>query len=83
MLAARGEHEEALSHAREAVTIRAETDAPTLQADAHRVLGAVLRAGGHHDAANEALDAARERYLRKGDITSVAAIDRELPVSSP
>ena len=83
VLAARGEHEEALSHAREAVTIRAETDAPTLQADAHRVLGAVLRAGGHHDAANEALDAARERYLRKGDITSVAAIDRELPVSSP
>jgi predicted ATPase len=83
VLAARGDHEEALTHAREAVTIRAATDAPTLQADAYRVLGAVLRAAGRREPATEALEAARERYLRKGDVASVEAIDRELPVSSP
>jgi class 3 adenylate cyclase/tetratricopeptide (TPR) repeat protein len=83
VLAARGAMDEALAHARAAVAIRAQTDAPTLQADAYRALAAVLSAAGRADESFAALDEARRRYEMKGDLVSLAAIDRGLALSSP
>jgi hypothetical protein len=83
VLAARGAVDDALVHARAAVAIRAQTDAPTLQADTYRALAAVLSAAGRADESSAALDEARRRYEMKGDLVSLAAIDRELALSSP
>jgi len=72
ILAARGEHDEALRRAREAVSIAETTDATETHANALTDLAAVLRAAGRADDEVEALRGALALYEAKGDVASAA-----------
>lgn len=60
----------------EAVQLSDRSDDPIGQANARVDLAAVLRAAGRDDAATDALDAARARYLAKGATAYLAELDR-------
>jgi len=74
---ARGDHEDAIAAARNAVKLVGATDFTTAQADARRVLGEVLVAAGSADDASEALGQALALYERKGS-TALAQRTRAL-----
>jgi tetratricopeptide (TPR) repeat protein len=63
---ARGDHDEAIAAARNAVKLVGATDFTTAQADARRVLGEVLVAAGSAGDAADALGEALALYERKG-----------------
>jgi tetratricopeptide (TPR) repeat protein len=66
VLARRGQHDEAISLAREAVAIMATTDYLAEHGDAVVDLAHVLHESGHDDQAVAAADEARELFARKG-----------------
>jgi class 3 adenylate cyclase/tetratricopeptide (TPR) repeat protein len=68
LLARRGGHAEAQRLAREAVTIGDETELLDVQADAYADLGEVLLLGGELTEGAAALEQARARYERKGNL---------------
>jgi tetratricopeptide (TPR) repeat protein len=70
VLARRGEHAEAERLAREAVAMGEGTESINAQGDANADLAEVLVLGGKPDGAVEALEAAAERYERKGNLVS-------------
>jgi tetratricopeptide (TPR) repeat protein len=72
--ARRGEADEAMRLAEEAVTLRRETDSPTLLAAALADLGAVLDLIGRDEAANAAREEALRLYEAKGDSASAARL---------
>jgi len=68
----RGEHDEALALADDAVAINATTDYLTWQAESDEVRGMVLAAAGRTDEAIAAYGVALERYERKGALPAAA-----------
>jgi tetratricopeptide (TPR) repeat protein len=66
VLSHRGEHDEALRLADEAIAINETTDYLAWQAESDEVRGLVLTAAGRTDEAGEAYDRALERFERKG-----------------
>ena len=70
VLARRGEFAEAIRLAREAVSLGEETESPDAQGGARADLAEVLLLGGQRDEAVVALEAAVERYERKGNLVS-------------
>jgi class 3 adenylate cyclase/tetratricopeptide (TPR) repeat protein len=70
VLARRGEFAEAARLAREAVSLGEETESPDAQGSARADLAEVLLLGGQRDEAVVALEAAVERYERKGNLVS-------------
>jgi class 3 adenylate cyclase/tetratricopeptide (TPR) repeat protein len=68
----RGEHDEALALADEAVAINATTDYLTWQAESDEVRGMVLAAAGRTDEAIAAYGVAVERFERKGAVPAAA-----------
>ena len=76
--AARGEHAEAATLAREAVAIAAGTDALNAQADALADLAEVLRAGGSAGEAAAVLEQALDRYERKKNLAMLAQMRPKL-----
>jgi len=68
----RGEHDEALALADEAVAINATTDYLTWQAESDEVRGMVLAAAGRTDEAIAAYGVALERFERKGAVPAAA-----------
>ena len=70
VLARRGEFAEATRLAREAVSLGEETESPDAQGSARADLAEVLLLGGQRDEAVVALEAAVERYERKGNLVS-------------
>lgn len=75
ILARRGDHGRAERFARDAVTWGEPTDALEVRANAYRDLAVVLGAAGKHDAALEALEAARARYEEKGHTVGRAVVE--------
>ena len=78
VLADRGEFEEALTLADEAVEIVDRTDYLVWQGDGYEVRGMVLEAAGRHDDARAAFDEALARYERKGNVPAAARIRARL-----
>jgi class 3 adenylate cyclase/tetratricopeptide (TPR) repeat protein len=78
VLADRGELEEALTLANEAVAINGRTDYLVWQGDSHEVRGMVLEAAGRRDEARAAYAEALERYERKGNVVSAERIRQRL-----
>jgi class 3 adenylate cyclase/tetratricopeptide (TPR) repeat protein len=78
VLARRGEHAEAERLAREALAFGEPTDMLDAQGVAHLDLAIVLTAAGRPDEAVEELMRARTLFARKGNIVSVALVDRLL-----
>ncbi|HET7555545.1 MAG TPA: NB-ARC domain-containing protein, partial [Gaiellaceae bacterium] len=76
VLARRGEAGEAGAAAREAVAIAERTDLLNTQADALLGLAEVLALAGRDDEAGAAARAAAERYERKGNLVSLARVQR-------
>jgi tetratricopeptide (TPR) repeat protein len=72
VLSHRGEHDEALALADEAVAINATTDYLTWQAESDEVRGMVLAAAGRTDEAIAAHGVALERFERKGAVPAAA-----------
>jgi class 3 adenylate cyclase/tetratricopeptide (TPR) repeat protein len=68
----RGEHDEALALADQAVAINATTDYLTWQAESDEVRGMVLAAAGRTDEAIAAYGVALERFERKGAVPAAA-----------
>ena len=78
LLARSGQWAAAVALADEAVTLAETTDHLNLQGDALRALGDVLRVRGEPKAAAAALRSAANRYERKGNKSSLAAVAAEL-----
>jgi class 3 adenylate cyclase/tetratricopeptide (TPR) repeat protein len=78
ILAQRGEHEEAETLAREAISILDRTDGLTWQGDGYLDLGDVLVAARSIDEAIEAYGQALERYERKHNVAMAAQVRRRL-----
>jgi tetratricopeptide (TPR) repeat protein len=74
VLADRGEFEEALTLADEAVEIVDRTDYLVWQGDGYEVRGMVLQAAGRGEHARAAFDEALARYERKGNVPAAARI---------
>jgi class 3 adenylate cyclase/tetratricopeptide (TPR) repeat protein len=74
VLAQRGEFEEALTLADEAVAINGRTDYLVWQGDSHEVRGLVLEAAGRGDDARAAYAEALIRYERKGNVVAADRI---------
>jgi class 3 adenylate cyclase/tetratricopeptide (TPR) repeat protein len=74
VLAQRGEFEEALTLADEAVAINGRTDYLVWQGDSHEVRGLVLETAGRRDEARAAYAEALIRYERKGNIVAADRI---------
>jgi class 3 adenylate cyclase/tetratricopeptide (TPR) repeat protein len=72
VLADRGQFEEALALAEEAVAINGRTDYLVWQGDSHEVRGMVLEAAGRGDDARAAYGDALDRYERKGNVVAAA-----------
>jgi tetratricopeptide (TPR) repeat protein len=70
----RGEVDEALRLADEAVSIVGDTDYLAWQGDAHEVRGSVLDAAGRGDDARAAYETAVERFERKGNVVAAARV---------
>ncbi len=70
----RGEHDEALRLADEAIAINGATDYLTWQAESDEIRGTVLTAAGRMDQAREAYSRALERFERKGVAPSVVRV---------
>ena len=81
VLSHRGEHDEALRLADEAVGINEATDYLTWQAESDEVRGMVLAAAGRMEEAQEAYDRALERFERKGVVPAVGAFEVGSPRS--
>ena len=78
VLARRGEHDEAVKLAREAIAIGDDTEILDQQADAYADLGEVLRLSGDHVAAAAALAQALARYERKGNLVMARRVRTRL-----
>jgi class 3 adenylate cyclase/tetratricopeptide (TPR) repeat protein len=78
VLAHRGEFEQALRLADEAVEINEGTDYINWQGDGHEVRGLVLHAAGRGDDAREAFEEAIDRYERKGNVPAAARVRARL-----
>ena len=78
LLARGGQWAAAIALAHEAVALAETTDHLNLQGDALRALGDVLRVRGEPEAAAAALRGAADRYERKGNKASLAAVAVEL-----
>jgi class 3 adenylate cyclase len=74
VLSHRGEHDEALRLADEAIAINEMTDYLTWQAESDEVRGMVLTAAGRPAEAREAYDRALERFERKGVVPAVERV---------
>ena len=74
VLSHRGEHDEALRLADEALAINERTDYLAWQAESDEVRGMVLTAAGRTDEAREAYDRALERFERKGVVPAVERV---------
>ena len=86
VLARRGEHAEAERLASEAVAICDETEMLNAQGDVYADFGEVLILAGKPDDAAAALEQARERYERKGNVVSaqrVRALLAEIQDAAP
>jgi len=79
----RGEHTEAETLAREALTYVLETDCPKYQADAFCDLAEVLEAAGRRDEASAAWHEALDRYERKGVIPLARRVRERLADPQP
>ena len=82
ILARRGEHAEAERLAREAVALGAPTDMLDSQGASLVDLATVQRAAGRGDEAAETLGRARELFAAKGNVVSVARVERMLAEQS-
>ncbi len=78
VLAHRGEHEEAVALAREAIGVLERTDGPTWQGDGYLDLADVLAAAGRTDEAVEAYEHALERYERKQNLAMATQVRQRL-----
>jgi class 3 adenylate cyclase/tetratricopeptide (TPR) repeat protein len=78
VFADRGQFEEALTLADEAVAINAQTDYIVWQGDGHEVRGQVLLAAGRGEDARAAFEEALARYQQKGTIPAAARIRAQL-----
>jgi class 3 adenylate cyclase/tetratricopeptide (TPR) repeat protein len=78
VFADRGEFEEALRLADEAVAINAQTDYIVWQGDGFEVRGQVLLAAGRGDDARAAFEEALSRYERKGIVPAAARVRTRL-----
>jgi class 3 adenylate cyclase/tetratricopeptide (TPR) repeat protein len=78
VLADRGELEESLRLADEAVAINEGTDYIGWQGDAHEVRGSILEAAGREDEARVAYEEALDRYGRKGNVVAAARVRTRL-----
>jgi class 3 adenylate cyclase/tetratricopeptide (TPR) repeat protein len=78
VFAARGDHENARTLAREGVEFVRRTDSPVMQADALLDLGEVLGAGGMADEAIDATAKALALYEQKGHVVGATAARRVL-----
>jgi ATP/maltotriose-dependent transcriptional regulator MalT len=76
VLAARGELVEAERLAAEGVAFADRSDLLTMAGDSHFDLAIVLQAAGKSSEATAELEAAAERYRRKGNAASLARVDR-------
>ena len=74
VLSHRGEHDEALKLADEALATNEATDYLAWQAESDEVRGMVLTAAGRTDEAQEAYDRALERFERKGVVPAVERV---------
>jgi class 3 adenylate cyclase/tetratricopeptide (TPR) repeat protein len=74
LLARRRELAEAERLAREAVDLAAETEYVELTADAYEALGAVLRAAGRHEDAEQALRKSLRLHEAKGNLVTAAQV---------
>jgi predicted negative regulator of RcsB-dependent stress response len=74
VLSHRGEHDEALRLADEAIAINETTDYLTWQAESDEVRGMVLAAAGRTDEAREAYGRALERFERKGVVPAAESV---------
>ena len=74
VLSHRGEHDEALRLADEALAINERTDYLAWQGESDEVRGMVLTAAGRTDEAREAYDRALERFERKGVVPAVERV---------
>ena len=74
VLSHRGEHDEALRLADEALAINERTDYLTWQGESDEVRGMVLAAAGRTDEAREAYGRALERLERKGVVPAVERV---------
>ena len=74
VLSHRGEHDDALALADEAIAINETTDYLTWQAESDEVRGMVLAAAGRTDEAQEAYDRALERFERKGVVPAAERV---------
>jgi len=75
VLAARGEPEEAERLAREGIGFADRSDLINMVGDAHVDLGIVLQAAGKPEEAGAELQAAADRYRRKGNIASLDRVE--------
>jgi len=78
VLADRGEFEESLRLADEAVAINERTDYISWQGDAHEVRGSILEAAARGDDAREAYETALDRFERKGNVVAAARVRARL-----
>jgi class 3 adenylate cyclase/tetratricopeptide (TPR) repeat protein len=78
VLAARGEHEEALRLMGQALELSESTDMLPMQGLILSAYGEVLSAGGRGEEARAALEEARERYLKKGALAHVVLVEDRL-----
>jgi class 3 adenylate cyclase len=83
VLAHRGQHLEAEALAHEAVEIIERTDGLNLQGDALCDLAEVLAAAGRSEEAADALDQARDRYERKGNLAMARRVRKQLGELQP
>jgi predicted negative regulator of RcsB-dependent stress response len=78
ILAQRGEHEEAETLAREAISALERTDGLTWQGEGYLDLGDVLVAAGRRDEAVEAYGHALQRFERKRNLAMAAQVRQRL-----
>jgi predicted negative regulator of RcsB-dependent stress response len=78
VLADRGEFEDSLRLADEAVAINERTDYISWQGDAHEVRGSILEAAARGDDAREAYETALDRFERKGNVVAAARVRARL-----
>jgi class 3 adenylate cyclase/tetratricopeptide (TPR) repeat protein len=83
VLARRGQHAEAETLAREAVTLADATQAPIVQANARLDLGEVLELADRREEAASALREALERYERKGALVPAEQVRERLATLEP
>ena len=78
VLAHRGEFDDALRLADEAIAINDRTDYPVGQGDGREVRGIVLEAAGRGDDARAAYEEAIDRYERKGNVVAAGRVRKRL-----